>query len=142
MLPTKKNTQYHHCWIMSDQTDHSAAAAAPYRHEITISVGGDSEDRIQIKTPPSTSTPTPSPRSLQSTTDEISTNSTDEDNAALAPKQQKTSPNGVDNLAFENDHNKTSQQRPMSSFGSNGNNEMTEKANGKANGMEKPLAGK
>lgn len=128
---------------MSDQTDHSAAAAAPYRHEITISVGGeDSEDRIQIKTPPSVvTTPTPSPRSMQSTTDEISTNSTEDDNVALASKH-KTTPNGVDNLAFENDHNnKTSQQRQMSSFTSNGNNGMTEKANGNKNGMDKPLAG-
>lgn len=127
---------------MSDQTDHSAAAAAPYRHEITISVGGeDSEDRIQIKTPPSITTPTPSPRSIQSTTDEISTNSTEDDNVALAPKL-KTTPNGVDNLAFETDHNKTSQQRQMSSLTSNGNNGMTEKANGSKNGMDKPLAGK
>lgn len=124
---------------MSDQTDHSAAASAPYRHEITISVGGDSEDRIHIKTPPGASTPTPSPRSIQSTTDEISTNSTDDDNAVLAPKQ-KTSPNGVDNLAFENEH-KTSQQRPLSSFGQNGNGTVKEPANGK-NGMDKPLAGK
>lgn len=124
---------------MSDQTDHSsAAAAAPYRHEITISVGGDSEDRIHINTPPSVSTPTPSPRSIQSTTDEIS-NSTDDDHAVLTPKQ-KTSPNGMDNLAFENEH-KTSQQRPMSSFGQNENGTKKEPANGK-NGIEKPLAGK
>ncbi|XP_055326468.1 uro-adherence factor A-like isoform X3 [Sitodiplosis mosellana] len=114
---------------MSDQTDHTAAAAAPYRHEITISVGGDSEDQIQIKTPPSVTTPTPSPRSIQSTTDEIS-NSTDDDHAVLAPKQNP-SPSGVDNLAFENEH-KTSQQRPMSSFGQNGNGKIKEPAtNGK-----------
>lgn len=124
---------------MSDQTDHSVAKSAPYRHEITISVGGDSEDQIHIKTPPSVTTPTPSPRSIQSTTDEISTNSTDDDNAVLAPKH-KTSPDGVDNLAFENEH-KTSQQRPMSSFGQNGNGATKEPANGK-NGMDKPLAGK
>lgn len=125
---------------MSDQTDHSAAAAAPYRHEITISVGGDSEDQIQIKSPPSVTTPTPSPRSIQSTTDEIS-NSTDDDHAVLAPKQ-KPSPSGVDNLAFENEH-KTSQQRPMSSFGQNGNDTtMKETTSNGKNGMDKPLAGK
>lgn len=127
---------------MGDQTDHSAAAAAtaPYRHEITISVGGDSEDRIHIKTPPSVSTPTPSPRSIQSTTDEISNSTDDDDHAVLAPKQ-KTSPSGVDNLAFENEH-KTSQQRPMSSFGQNGNGTMKEPASNGKNGMDKPLAGK
>lgn len=124
--------------MMSDQTDHGVAVTAPYRHEITISVGGDSEDRIHIKTPPSVSTPTPSPRSIQSTTDEISTNSTDDDHAVLAPKQ-KTSPDGVDNLAFENEQ-KTSQQRPMSSFGPNGNGTKDPTSNGK-NGMEKPLTG-
>lgn len=122
---------------MSDQTDHHAASA-PHRHEITISVGGDSEDRIHIKTPPSVSTPTPSPRSIQSTTDEISTNSTDDDNAVLTPKQ-KSSPEGVDNLAFENEH-KTSQQRPLSSFGQNGKGTTKETANGK-NGMDKPITG-
>lgn len=119
-----------------DQPDH---ASAPYRHEITISVGGDSEDQIQIKTPSGgASTPTPSPRSMQSshTTDEISTNSmTDDDNAVLAPKQKLNKANGVDNLAFEND-NKTSQQRPMSSFGQNGNGQ----TNGKS-AADKPLAG-
>lgn len=121
-----------------DQPDH--AAAAPYRHEITISVGGDSEDHIHIKTPSGTvSTPTPSPRSLQSshTTDEISTNSmTDDDNAILAPKQ-KLNANGVDNLAFENDKQASQQQRPMSSFGQNGNAQQT---NGK-NNTDKPVAG-
>lgn len=121
---------------MSDQTDHGVAVAAPYRNQITINVGGEAEDRIQIKTPPSVSTPTPSPRSIQSTTDEISTNSTDDDHAVLAPKQ-KTSPNGVDNLAFENEHKTSQQQRPLSSFGSNGNGTtMPEPANGK-NGMDK-----
>lgn len=129
---------------MSDQTDHGVAVTAPHRHEITISVGGDSEDRIQIKTPPSVSTPTPSPRSIQSTTDEISTNSTDDDHAVLAPKQ-KTSPDGVDNLAFENEH-KTSQQRPLSSFGPNGHGNgngttMKEPASNGKNGMDKPSAG-
>lgn len=122
---------------MSDQTDHSATAA-PHRHEITISVGGDSEDQIHIKTHPSVLTPTPSPRSIQSTTDEISI-STDDDHAVLASKQ-KISPNGVDNLAFENEH-KTSQQRPMSSFGQNENGTIKESANGK-NGMDKPSTGK
>lgn len=123
---------------MSDQTDHGVAVAAPYRNQITINVGGDAEDRIQIKTPPSVSTPTPSPRSIQSTTDEISTNSTDDDHAVLAPKQ-KTSPNGVDNLAFENEHKTSQQQRPLSSFGANGNGtKMQEPANGK-NGMDKSV---
>lgn len=124
--------------IMSDTTDH-ATSSTPYRHEITISVGGDSEDRIQIKTPQSVSTPTPSPRSLQSTTDEISTNSTDDDSAILAPKQT-SDPIGVDNLAFENDQ-KTSQQRPLSSFGQNENNANAENTNGK-NSIDKPLTGK
>lgn len=121
--------------MMSDQTDHGVAVSAPYRNQITINVGGDAEDRIQIKTPPSVSTPTPSPRSIQSTTDEISTNSTDDDHAVLAPKQ-KNSPNGVDNLAFENEHKTSQQQRPLSSFGPNGNGNGTlqEPANGK-NGM-------
>lgn len=126
---------------MSDQTDHGVAVAAPYRNQITINVGGDADDRIQIKTPPSVSTPTPSPRSIQSTTDEISTNSTDDDHAVLAPKQ-KTSPSGVDNLAFENEHKTSQQQRPLSSFGSNGNGNGTTKpeppANGK-NGMDNAI---
>lgn len=116
--------------MMSDQTDHGVAVSAPYRNQITINVGGDGEDRIQIKTPPSVSTPTPSPRSIQSTTDEISTNSTDDDHAVLAPKQ-KPSPDGVDNLAFENEHKTSQQQRPMSSFGQNGNGTVPEPANGK-----------
>ena len=122
---------------MSDQTDHMATSA-PLRHEITISVGGDCEDRIQVKTTPSTATPTPSPRSLQSTTDEAtSTNSTDDDNAALAPKQKPDAINGVDNLAFETDQ-KPSQPKSMHSFGQNGTK--ADNLNGK-NGLDKPLTG-
>lgn len=123
---------------MSDQTDHMAASTA-LRHEITISVGGDSEDRIQVKTTPSTATPTPSPRSLQSTTDDASTNSTDDDNAALAPKQ-KGDAIGMDNLAFENDQ-KPSQPIAINSFGQNGSDTKADNLNGK-NGLEKPLTGK
>lgn len=126
---------------MSDQTDHMATSA-PLRHEITISVGGDSEDCIQVKTTPSTATPTPSPRSLQSSTDEAtSTNSTDDDNVALAPKQKPDTINGVDNLAFETDQ-KPSQLKTMNSFGQNGdsNGTKTGNLNGK-HGLDKPLTG-
>lgn len=130
---------------MSDQTDHVAAATA-LRHEITISVGGDTEDRIQVKTTPTTDTPTPSPRSLQSTTDEASTNSTDDDSVALAPKQKSADATvGMDNLAFETDH-KPSQPKAMHSFGQNGNgagsggDAKPDSLNGK-NGLDKPLTG-
>lgn len=87
--------------------------------------------------------------------DEISSNSTDDDNAILTPGHtSKTSndtlattsakPNGIDNPAFENDNNKTSQQRPLSSFVNGGNGI---DANGKGHTsdtgtVDKPLAGK
>lgn len=126
-----------------DQTDH----APPYRHEITISVGGESFDTINIKSP-AIITPTPSPRSTQSShVDEISTHSTDDDNAILTPTHKTigdmNKPNGVENPAFEND-TKTSQQRPLSSFGQNGSttaiNDVKDQMNGKE--VDKPLAGK
>lgn len=135
----------------SDETDHHHVESP--RQEITISVGGDNDGTIHIKT--SNTTPTPSPRSLQSSqgADEISSNSTDDDNAILTPGHTKNrndtmatasaKPNGIDNPAFENDNNKTSQQRPLSSFVIGGNGV---DANGKGHTKdtvtaEKPLAG-
>lgn len=133
----------------TDETDHHVQSP---RQEITIAVGGDNDGAINIKT--SNITPTPSPRSLQSSqgADEISSSSTDDDNAILTPGHTKNSndtlaasatPNGIDNPAFENDNNKTSQQRPLSSFVIGGNGV---DANGKgytkdASTIEKPLAG-
>lgn len=133
----------------TDETDHHVQSP---RQEITIAVGGDNDGAINIKTMGNI-TPTPSPRSLQSSqgADEISTNSTDDDNAILTPGHTKNSndtvasakPNGIDNPAFENDNNKTSQQRPLSSFVNGGNGV---DANGKGQTKEtgtvdKPLAG-
>lgn len=133
----------------TDETDHHVQSP---RQEIRIAVGGDNDGTINIKT--LNVTPTPSPRSLQSSqgADEISSNSTDDDNAILTPGHTKNSndstaasikPNGIDNPAFENDNNKTSQQRPLSSFVNGGNGV---DANGKGHPKdtsttEKPLAG-
>lgn len=136
----------------TDETDHHHVQSP--RQEITIAVGGENDGTIHIKT--SNITPTPSPRSLQSSqgADEISSNSTDDDNAILTPGHTQNSndpmatasakPNGIDNPAFENDNNKTSQQRPLSSFVNGGNGI---DANGKGHAKststaEKPLAGK
>lgn len=124
-----------------DQTDN----AQPFRHEIKISVGGDTDDIISVKTPANL-TPTPSPRSLQSSqgADEISASSTDDDNAILTPAH-KSSDNvsGVDNPAFENEHRTSQQLRSLTSFGQNGT---LQTVNGKeqtnSNGLDKPLAGK
>lgn len=131
-----------------DETDHHVQSP---RQEITIAVGGDNDGTINIKT--THPTPTPSPRSLQSSqgADEISSNSTDDDNAILTPGHTKHSndaassakPNGIDNPAFENDNNKTSQQRPLSSF-VNGGNGIDANGKGHTNNtgaVEKPLAG-
>lgn len=135
-----------------DETDHHVQSP---RQEITIAVGGDNDGTINIKT--THLTPTPSPRSLQSSqgADEISSNSTDDDNAILTPGHTKHSndtasaatasakPNGIDNPAFENDNNKTSQQRPLSSF-VNGGNGIDANGKGHTNNtgtVEKPLAG-
>lgn len=125
--------------ISIDQTDH----AQPYRHEITISVGGD-EDVINVKSSNKNDSPSPSPRSLQSSqgADEISASSTDDDNAILTPgRKNNGETSGLDNPAFEND-NKTSQQRPMSSFGQNGGKHANGREQTKGNGFDKPLAGK
>lgn len=150
----------------TDETDHH-----PHQHhrqEITIAVGGENDGTINIKT--THLTPTPSPRSLESSqgaADGMSTNSTtDDDNAILTSADYnnhakshnadtmtvKQQPNGIDNLAFENDINKTSQQqqsppsspqqRPLSSFG-NGVDANGEGHHGKDTGtVEKPLTGK
>lgn len=120
-----------------DHTDH----AQPYRHEITISVGGD-EDVINVKSPEMTGTP--SPQSSQGA-DEISASSTDDDNAILTPGRKGNgdakAATGLDNPAFESD-NRSSQQRPMSSFGPNGSAHANGKDQAKGNGFDKPLAGK
>lgn len=129
----------------TDQTDHHIQ---PYKHEITISVGGEDDNGgIMSKYEPPVITPTPSPRSTQSnqTGEEIASNSTDDDHAILTKVNEKMEQssskkeNGIDNPAFEND--KTSQGRPLSSFGqvtANKVNDMKEsQQNGKSS--DKPL---
>lgn len=135
-------TDDHH--IHTDQTDHHIQ---PYNHEITISVGGE-DDGTGTKYEPPVITPTPSPRSVQSnqTGEEISANSTDDDHAILTKVNEKMEQtttkkeNGIDNPAFEND--KTSQPRPLSSFGQqsakvNDIKDQQSQTNGKS--VDKPL---
>lgn len=118
----------------TDQTDH----IPPYKHEITISVGGADDNNTKYQ--PAVITPTPSPRSLQSnqTGDVISSNSTDDDNAVLTRSNKNDNkPNGVDNPAFDNDN--TTSPRPLSSFGQNGVSEVNSKEHSNGKSGDKPL---
>lgn len=108
-------------------TDH-VDNAYPYKNEISLSIGTDDE--------PAIITPTPSPRypsneSPSKTNDQVGLAMTN------GPNDNKM---GIDNPAYENDSK--SQQRPLSSFGHNGNGikddsrpmngKSTEKPNGKS----------
>lgn len=142
------NNRTDHQIDSTDQTDHHTNIQ-PYKHEITISVGGE-DDGTGMKYEPPVLTPTPSPRSVQSnqTGEEMSANSTDDDHAILTKVNEKMEQtttkkeNGIDNPAFEND--KTSQQsRPLSSFGqqtakvNDNKDQQLSQPNGKS--VDKPL---